>query len=277
VVSNEALTPSTSLLTLRLGDDERPFAFVPGQYAAINFYQGARPSAARCFSIVSSPTEAGLLQFSIRNGGHYTGALSRIMPGDDVAVRGPFGGFVFDQARDSEAVFLAGGIGITPFISMIRYLTKIEASNTVTLVYSCRNQDDIPFVDELKRLSSVNPNFRVVFVIGQGATDRLQGQLVTTGFISPELIDRVVRGMLVVKAFYICGPPPFMKGMAGNLHRQGVPESHVLTEAFGQGANRQTGKIQSWPFNVYVLGAVSLALAVSPTGSVPSSGCGRAL
>jgi ferredoxin-NADP reductase len=260
VASNEALTPTTSLITLRLNEAERPFAFVPGQYAAINFFKKSRPSAARCFSIVSSPTEAGILQFSMRNGGRYTGALSEVEPGSPVSVRGPYGGFVFDQTRDRTAVFLAGGIGITPFISMIRYLTKLEATNNITLIYSCRTQDDIPFAEELKELCNSNPNFRVVFVIAQGETNTLEGQLVTTGRVSPELINKVVDGEFAQKAFYICGPPPFMKGMTGILRHQGVAESLVMTEAFGQGTTRQTGKIQSWPFNVYAMGAVSMAL-----------------
>ncbi len=260
VVSNEALTPTTTIITLRLDVTERPFAFVPGQYAAISFYHKSRPSAARCFSIVSSPTEPGILQFSMRNGGRFTRALSRVPVGGTIEVRGPFGGFVFDQIRDRQAVFLAGGIGITPFMSMIRYLSQIQAPNEITLLYSCRNQDDIPFFEELKRLEQSNPHFHVSYVIGQGATDKLHGQTVKTGFISPEVIDGVVHGAYAERSFYICGPPPFMKGMTNILRAKGTAEDRILTEAFGQGSNRQTGKLRSWPFNIYVMGAVGVAL-----------------
>lgn len=262
VSRNEHLTANTLLLTLtRNQNGSTPFSFQPGQYAAISFKRHKRPTAARCFSIVSSPTDQSTLQFSMRTAGRYTKALASLREGDEVKVRGPFGGFVFDDARDKDIVMLAGGIGITPFMSMVRYATATGRTNSILLLFSNRNQDDVPFAAELKLLQQRNPHFKVVFVIGEGPTDKFTGQAVAKGRITPELVDKVISGNYESNGFFICGPPPFMKGMTNVLHGKGVPGNRIMTEAFGQGSHRQTGKIRSWPFNIYVLSAVGVAVA----------------
>jgi ferredoxin-NADP reductase len=261
VVSADRITASTLLLTLRNVGDSRLFTFQPGQYAAISFYRKWRPTPARCFSIVSSPTEQGLLQFAMRVRGHFTSAANKLKPGDTVTVRGPFGGFVFDMSRDHDVVLLAGGIGITPFMSMVRFVGHIHANTPVRLLYSCQTQDDVPFGQELQARHRQNPHFVPIFVIGDGPTDKFAHQYVAQGRITPELLDTTTGGQYTKKTFFICGPPPFMKGMIGILRSKGVPKANIITEAFSQGPNRQTGKIRSWPFNMYVLSAVGLGLS----------------
>ncbi len=264
VESNEWLTPSTLLITLNKDPEEtRLFSFQPGQYAAISFKRRGRPTPARCFSIVSSPTDQSKLQFSMRSRGHFTKALSNIKEGDEVSVRGPFGGFVLDVQRDTDAVLLAGGIGITPFISMIRYVTDVGHTNNITLVYSSQNQDDVPFVRELMELEKQNPHFKVIFVISDGDTSKLAGAKVVLGRISPEIIDDVSSNNNEKINYFLCGPPPFMKGMSKVLKDKGVSNDRIMTEAFSQGPNKQTGKIRSWPFNIYVLGALGVVIGSS--------------
>lgn len=260
VTSNQLLTPTTLLLTLTRKPGTKPFFFQSGQYAAISFRRGGRPSPARCFSIVSSPTNQDTLQFSMRIKGHFTKALAGLQVGAKVKVRGPFGGFVFDTRHDLNTVMLGGGIGITPLMSMIRYATSSGLTNNITLIYSCQNQDDVPFVDQLKVLASQNPHFKVVFMISQGPIDKFAGQYAFTGRITPEIINQTVGGSFLGKSFLICGPPPFMNGMSKILHDKDVPNNRIMTEAFSQGPNRQTGKVRSWPLNMYVLSGVGVAL-----------------
>ena len=254
------ITPSTLLLTLQRDEAERPLAFQPGQYAAISYKRGGRVSHARCFSIVSSPTDQHQLQFSMRLRGRFTTSLSRLQQGDLVEVNGPFGGFIFDASRDKKAVFIAGGIGITPFMSMIRYLSVLQDDNDVTLLYSCATQDDVPFGDELLAIHEAHPNLKIIFVVGSGPTDRLPVKQVTTGRITPELLDSVTDKSYADCRFFICGPPVFMKAMYGILTKQGAPKGNVLTEAFTQSSPKQTSVLRSWPANVYVLGAVGIGL-----------------
>ncbi|MEI7683275.1 MAG: FAD-dependent oxidoreductase [Candidatus Saccharibacteria bacterium] len=110
VTQNKHITPTTLLLSLKKRSNTKPFLFQPGQYAAISFKHHHRPTTTRCFSIVSSPTEMDILQFSARSNGRFTKALNDLTVGDEVTVRGSFGAFVFDPARDKDAVLIAGGI-----------------------------------------------------------------------------------------------------------------------------------------------------------------------
>lgn len=257
VADNDMISSSTLLLTLERDDSERPLAFEPGQYAAINFNHNGRPSVTRCFSIVSSPTEQHILQFSMRVRGRFTTAVSNLQKGDVVHVAGPFGGFALDTIRDRQAVFLAGGIGITPFISMMRYLAALNATNDITLLYSCTNQDDVPFAQELVAIQLAHPNLKTIFVVGQGAIDKLPPNT-TTGFINEPLLDAVTQGNYANGQFFICGPPGFMNAMTKIIFKRGVPKNRILTEAFTQSSPKQTSILRSWPANAYALGAVGL-------------------
>ncbi len=254
------ITPTTLLLTLKRDMGERPLAFQPGQYAAISFEHRGKKSAARCFSIVSPPTDQDTLQFSMRIHGRFTAALSRLQPNDIVDVSGPFGGFVFDIAQDGQAVFLAGGIGITPFMSIMRYLARLNADNQVVLLYSCQTQDDIPFGEELLAIQKQHPNLRTIFVIGKGPTDKLPAANAATGFIAAELLDKATGGSYSAQKFFICGPPGFMKAMSGIVAKKGVSKDRIMTEAFTQSSPKQTSILRSWPANVYALGAVGIVL-----------------
>lgn len=167
-------------------------------------------------------------------------------------------------------------------MSMIQYAEKTDLTNKIILLFGCQNQDDVPFFEQLKQLEKRNPHFKAVYIIGKGPTDKFINQKVATGRITPEIIDRTAQGAYNKKTFYVCGPPPFMKSMVKILQDKKVPEGKIMTEAFSQGPNRQTGKIRSWPFNIYVLSALGVALGsfivmvsdllkTSPPSSISSS------
>ncbi len=260
VKSAQQITDTTLLLDLEQKSGQGVFVYRPGQYAAISFYHKGRPTPARCFSIVSSPTDQGKLRFSMRTKGRFTKAAAGLKPGDSVKIRGPYGGFVLDIAGSSDVVFLAGGIGVTPFMSMVSYATSVQSQTKITMFYSCQTQDDVPFLDELKHLELQNPNLRVVFVVGSGETNKLAGLSVVSGRLTPDVLDGVLDNEYNGRTFYTCGPPPYMNAMVKTLRSKGVQRSRIITEAFAQGSQLQTGQIQSWPYNVYVLSAASLIL-----------------
>ena len=254
------ITASTLLLSLKKPAGERPLEFQAGQYAAISLYHRHRPTPARCFSMVSSPSDPEILQFSMREKGHFTRAVAALTPGDIINVRGPYGGFVIDDEQDTDIVCLAGGIGITPFMSMVRYTAAVRSSSKLTLIYSCATQDDIPFFEELKSLQLQMPNFKVIFMIGHGPIDKLVYQVTGMGRITPELLDALWGGQYGSKTFFICGPPLFMNGMVKTLRGKGVDRVQILTEAFAQGSHRQSSLFRSWPRSVYALGTAGFAV-----------------
>lgn len=261
VIENKLETESVRVLTLACDSAiSKPLLYQPGQYAAIILNDQSRPTPARCFSIMSSPSQQQTLQFSVRVNGLFTSALERLKKGDEVLARGPFGNFIFNENIHKDVVMLAGGIGVTPFMSMIRYASHLGLRNKINLVYSCRTQDDIPFFDELLELEKINPFLKVTYVIGDKSVDRLRGLRVISGRVASSNIDKF--GFSFAKQIYmICGPSVYMSAMHSLLLDKGVPKKNIFTEAFGQGSLLQTGKLTRWPFNAYILTSISLIIS----------------
>ena len=181
VRSTEHLTPSILKLTLALENpNQKPLAFLPGQYASISFKHKGRPSSYRCFSIASSPTKQGHIEFGIRVMGKFTHALENILPGDEVQVMGPFGNFVLHPDVPGNLIFCAGGIGITPFMSMLRYINDLKLDNKVTLLLSSRNSKEIPYLEELS-VDLYEPNlfkqYKIVTPIGPLTINTFTGSI----------------------------------------------------------------------------------------------------
>ena len=258
------LSPTAVSLVLRNTNSAQPFSFHAGQYAALSFNRFDRPTPVRCFSIASSPTDIHRIEFGIRVGGAYTWALLDLRKGDEVSIDGPFGSFVLDEQRDQRVVMLAGGIGITPILSIARFLTRTNDATKATLVYSCQNQDDAPYASELIELARQNPNLRVVIAISRGATDKLLAPFVTSGRITTELLDTLplTKGnQYKQNSYFICGPTGFMNGMTSLLEKKGVSPERIITEAFGQGVARKDSSGFSFPRQVYALSAIGVLLA----------------
>jgi len=263
VIENRLITSSTLLLTLKPGPTTQPLTFQPGQYAVISFKKNGRPTPSRSFSIVNAPSSHGIIQCSIRKKGRFTNAAASLMAGDEVTVAGPFGGFIFDEKRDKKMVLIAGGIGITPFMSMIQYATNNKLTNDITLIYSCNNQNDIPFVQTLIDIEKLSQHFRIIFAISGGPINKLSNQKVITGRITPDVIQQSVGGLYNDKTFFICGPTSFMNAMTGILYEKGVSEDKVMTEAFGKGVGRKKGNVLFWSRKVYILGAIGVVLTIA--------------
>jgi ferredoxin-NADP reductase len=210
--------------------------------------------------MASSPTDRGLLQFSMNIKGKYTKALKSLSLGDEVKARGPYGSFIYDTARDKNSVFIAGGIGITPFMSMVRYSKALNGQDKITLLYSCRDSKNIAFKDELLSFEKANPNFRVIFAISRGEIPESLRNEAVKGRISSRLIDQVTQGHAPAYRYFICGPKGFMASMATMLDTKGIDRKNIVTEAFSQGNIKQTDLLKSWPFNVYILTAASVVL-----------------
>lgn len=256
----EVIDKDTLILRLNKGEYDLPLSFQPGQYAAISYYHKGRKSAARCFSIVSSPIEQNLLEFGIRLGGRYTNELIKLKENDIVNVYGPYGGFVFNHEIDQKVVFLAGGIGITPFLSMLRYAKQIKANNLISLFYSVSNPASIPFQTELLDIAESLDNTQLKFVSSHGEFSSNLKDYSLTGHIDAQLIKDCLQEPLTNYKFYICGPPGFMSAIRKSLLSNNVPENKILTEAFSQIINRQSGILRSWPANIYALSIISLIL-----------------
>ena len=127
------------------------FDFLPGQFHFLTFHRAPNlPVEEHHWTISSSPTTDGVLASTIKESGDFTASIGKTKPGDTALVDGPFGRFSYALHPDErEIVFIAGGIGITPLMSMLRHIRDTRANRTVTLLYANTSERDIVFRDEL--------------------------------------------------------------------------------------------------------------------------------
>lgn len=221
------------VVILELGDKKGVpvFDFKPGQYVMISYVnEKGGLERKHAFSLASSPAERDRIKLGIKIGGKFTQGLLRLNEGDQVLVNGPFGSFVFDESKHQDLVFLAGGIGITPFYSAIKYATDKNLPNKLTLLYSNKTVDGTLFFREIRALEEQNKNFRALFsVTDKNVLPVLKG--VVNRRVDAAMINDFTGGVSG-KTFFICGPAGFMKSMRGNLLELGVDPSKIETEGF---------------------------------------------
>ncbi|MFA6521317.1 MAG: FAD-dependent oxidoreductase [Candidatus Gracilibacteria bacterium] len=217
-------------LTLIPKNKKDSIYFRPGQYALLSFLRGSTLSQERPFSFASSPENEDHLQFGFKIFGQFTGEFAGLKKGDSVFVRGPYGAFIFDEKKNKDVVFLAAGIGITPFMSAFHYATRKELSNKLTLIFSNRTIPEISFYEEIKNIETHNKNFKAIFAITNSGDDLPKGFV--AGRINEGMILDNARDNLYGKVFFICGPQPFTDAAIFILKRLGVKEKNIRTEGF---------------------------------------------
>jgi ferredoxin-NADP reductase len=181
----------------------------------------------RHISIVTSPTERGVLGLCTRlRDTAFKKTLAELQVGDEVEVEEPKGDFVLPEDTNRPYVFVAGGIGITVFRSMLRYIGGTGQPYNVTLVYSNRDRESTPFLDELQELERSLPGLRLVLTMTQD-----EGWEGESRYIGADLL-RDHLGDLADLTYLIAGPPPMVESVVEALAAAGVPEEQVLPDRF---------------------------------------------
>jgi glycine betaine catabolism B len=200
--------------------------YKPGQYFFITIKQGDR-ELTKHFSFSSSPTEKDHFEFTKKFTDHeYSMALKTAKVGDWARIDAPYGQFTFEGEYPKIAQ-LAGGIGITPFISMCKNATDKRLSSKITLFYGCRTENDIAFKQELEKMQEQNKNLKIVFMVNE-ASSHWKG---ATGVINAEMIKKELPDYKD-NLFYVCGPPPMVKAMETLLESIGLPKTQLKLEYF---------------------------------------------
>jgi ferredoxin-NADP reductase len=228
------VTETPSVKTIRLLPDSNgrflPFTFVPGQFLNVAFWiGGARMN--RSYSISSSPTQREYVEVTVRR--EPRGAVSRhiddlLKVGDLIEAGGPVGRFTFTGTEADSIVLIAGGVGITPMMSIARYLTSRAWDGDIYFIYTCRTPQDFIFANEIADLQRRNPRLHVAVTV-TSAEDTWDGP---RGRISKEWLTQTVPA-LASRRIHLCGPPPMMEATKALLAELGVPPDQVKTEAFG--------------------------------------------
>ncbi len=207
----------------------REFDFLPGQHLEVRLCgpeQREHEGLWNAFSISSSPLQRGTLEICVSRRGLFTRELFDLPVGSTLEIRGPSGSFVYGGGGSGEPVFIAGGIGITPIISMLRYLGDLEFPVPAKLLYSCRTFEEIPFYPQLCEMADRWGDFSPLFTLTRssptgwkGANRRLDRAMLEETI--PEL-----RG----KSYYICGPQDMMLMLTYYLRDMGVGRERISTE-----------------------------------------------
>ncbi len=207
------------------------YEYLPGQFQFITFFRNRNlPVEEHHWTISSSPAETGYVSSTIKALGDFTSTIGQTQIGDRAAVHAPFGRFSYALHQDEkELVFLAGGIGITPLMSMLRHMRDVEDGRTVILVYANKKENQIVFRQELSDIENgKHPQLKIIHVLSD-PDDDWEGE---TGLIDREKIERLTGELPGKKVFYVCGPPPMLNAVISTLKDLRVPDAGIRAEIF---------------------------------------------
>jgi propane monooxygenase reductase component len=225
VVANDPVTHDLRHLVLSLVDPDADFKFFPGQYVDI-----AVPGTdeVRSFSMANtSARESRQLEFVIKvyPDGLFSEYLDQTLKvGDRLTVAGPYGVFMLRDAPDKDLVFVGGGAGMAPILSLLRSMAERGIDRKAVYYYGARRRADLCFTDELRALEQTLPNFRFVPALSD---EDWEGE---NGLIT-DVVSRSESALARAHA-YICGPPPMVEAAVPLLTRLGVPEKRVYFDKF---------------------------------------------
>ena len=220
------LDEATDIKTFRLS---RPhgFAFAAGQFVPVRVFVEGKPQV-RCYSISSSPDAVGYLEISVRRQGLVSTTLhSTLRTGSRLLIGRPAGHFVYPGDDDRPLALLAGGIGITPLLSMLRYAISSDPSRPIALLYSARNPQAAAFISELQVIAQRHPQVCIGVTMSESSTPAPWRR----GHIDVEMVRQYVAHPRHT-IFSVCGPAPMMSAMTQLLADEGVPADQILIENF---------------------------------------------
>jgi ferredoxin-NADP reductase len=229
IKDKQEVAKGTLLVTFDLLGEEVDFR--PGQYFFVTLPDAGHQDdkgLRRHITVVTSPNEKGILGLATRmRDSAFKRTLGELPVGTEVDVEPPKGKFALPEETDRPLVFVAGGIGITVFRSMLRYIHEERLPYRVTLIYSNRDRESTAFLDELRELEQALPEFRLILTMTQdpmwdGETRKIDAQFFT------DYLD----GDLNQYTFLVAGPPAMAEGVQQALAAAGVQEENVIAERF---------------------------------------------
>ena len=225
VVANDPVTHDLRHLVLRMVSPDTDFKFFPGQYVDISV---PGTDEVRSFSMANtSARESGQLEFVIKvyPDGLFSEYLDKqLQVGDRLTVTGPYGVFMLRDAPDTDLIFVGGGAGMAPILSLLRSMAERGNDRKAVYYYGARRRADLCFEDELRALEQTLPNFRFVPALSD---EDWEGE---NGLIT-DVVSRSEPALARAHG-YICGPPPMVEAAVPLLTRLGIPEKHVYFDKF---------------------------------------------
>lgn len=206
-----------------------PFNYLPGQFSFLSFHSKHISKEPHPFTLSSSPSRPKRAECTIRSCGDWTRRIQHIQPGDNVYLQGPFGHFSHLYVKPhQEIVMIAGGIGITPMLSMLRYMNDVQDPRRMILIWSNKTPRHAFGFSELKEMEKKLTGFRWIPIFTREKGD--EGHF--------GRLDRIKLASLLQSygrdaATFLCGPPPMIKQVRLDLVEIGFPKKSIYFEAFG--------------------------------------------
>ena len=211
-------------------DGMLPFTYLPGQFLTVTAAPDGQ-SIKRSYTIASSPTQRAFCEITLKR--EDQGVVSRflhdqIKEGDTLQITAPSGRFTFTGEETSGVVLIAGGVGVTPIMSTVRYLTARSWAGEIFFFFAVRGEADVIFREELEYLQRRHQNLHIVI-----AAEQVQSAdwRYASGRITRELLEANVP-QLATRRIHVCGPPPMMEAVKSILADVGVPSNKIRTETF---------------------------------------------
>lgn len=217
-------------LALKPPEGEELYQYRPGQFHFITLLRDRNlPEEEHHFTISSSPTNREFVSSSIKESGDFTSTIKDTKVGDKALIEAPFGRFSYTfRKKDNNFIFIAGGIGITPLMSMLRHMRDKKSTAPVTLIYANHAEENIVFRNKLDDIvNSGYPKLQVIHVLDH-PTSEWTGE---KGYVTGDLLDKYIDNY-ENKAFYICCPPKMRDAMLKTLKDKNVKKSQIRLEIF---------------------------------------------
>ncbi len=219
IISVKTIAKKTIEVAIKVPDD---FNFVAGQYIWLMIPELKYPDAkgnTRMWSIASSPNRKGELDIIFRTSlSGYKKTLIEMVPGSEIIFSGPFGQMRLPEDNSRPIVFLAGGVGIAPFLSMIRFSSETRSNHKITLLWANDSEEETPYLNELERLEKENNRFKLIKTLG-----RFEGES------SRVLINENIGSKTI---WYVTGLQGFVNSAGKFLNNAGVLPANIFFEQF---------------------------------------------
>ncbi len=227
IIDKKEVAQGTLQVTFEVKED---FTFKPGQYIFVTLTKLNYPDERgpkRQFSIVNSPEDKGKIIITTRiTESGFKKTLNELPQGSEVELGPIAGAFVLPDDISRPLVLIAGGIGITPYMSMLRHIQKNNLSYNITLVYSNRNQSSTAYLNELKQLANQIPNLKLILTMTDDPNWTGEKRIVDVNFIK-EYFPNVNENL-----YFVVGPPAMVDAVQRALLEAGVDISSIKIENF---------------------------------------------
>ncbi len=205
--------------------------YEPGQYVFVRFIKSEIPKESHPFSISSAPAAGGnSLSVMVKESGDYTRLIGELKNGDLATLEGPYGNFfdIGSQTAKTPLVMLAGGIGITPILSILRSQIEMNTGRKMVLVWGLSSKEDLLLLEELQEMKQNYDHFSYYITLSQEEAEPFDH-----GQITSEYLQRIGIDQFYPEAdFFICGPPSMMEAMKAILRENKVAASKIHREEF---------------------------------------------